>query len=129
VPIREHCCTAESCDQYGVISEHFYHVSDPDPVCECGKPMTLMISQFQVVFTGPLTARYNDKKLDGAHQEGYFMTEKHTPDGKEKITWVDSWSERKRILKQEGLVEAPGSAEVGSDGKSIGMRGFKGQWV
>lgn len=128
MPIKEHACATADCADYGKVSERFFHTSTPDPVCDyCGKPMAQMISHFQVVFTGPITARYNDRKLENAHREGTWIEEKNAPGGP-KWTYVDDWQTRKRILKQEGLVEG-GVAEVSSDGKHISSAGLPGAWI
>jgi len=98
--------------------------------CEaCGGETRKMASVFRVVFTGNISARYNNPKLEGAHQEGLWMTEKKTADGKERQTFVTDWSQRRRIMKQEGLEEYSGTAEVDSTGKMVGTRGMSGQWV
>jgi predicted nucleic acid-binding Zn ribbon protein len=129
MPIKEHSCKSPDCREYGKVVEHFFHTSDPEPSCPaCGAGMALMISRFGVVFTGPISSRYNDRKLEYAHREGVWMTEKNTPDGKEKLTYVTDWSERKRIMKQEGLVDA-GCADISSDGRKFSSQGMPGAWV
>jgi hypothetical protein len=88
-----------------------------------------MISTFNVVFTGPITSRYNDKNLEGSHLEGYWVTEKNTPDGKERQRHIETWQDRREWMKQEGLEDAMGApGGISSDGKSFNSRGLPGTW-
>ena len=89
--------------------------------------MAQLASAFAVTFAGKIEARYNDKNKEGSHMEGHWMQEKHAPGGP-KWTFVDDWQTRKRIMKQEGLIEG-GPAEAGSDGKSISSAGLPGAWI
>lgn len=89
--------------------------------------MGRLISAFKVVFSGPITAKYNDKKLEGAHQEGHWLWCKNTTDGKPRREWVDTWQKRKELMKQEGLEEA-GPLAVSSDGKRATGTGMPGCW-
>lgn len=130
MPIREYACPNQTCGDYGQIVERYENSSPPPaPVCRCGYMKSQLISSFGVVFTGTITARYNDSKLENAHVEGSWMYEKKAPGGP-RHTFVDTWEQRKRIMKQEGLIDAGGQgAEVSSDGRKVSTAGMPGAWV
>lgn len=124
------------CQNCGTVREWYAPLStSPDPKC-CGQPMSRLISPFRVVFTGPITARYNDKKLEGAHREGFTAWRVHSakdPRYPEPVR-ITSFSERRAYMRDEGLEEAPSDATihaVGEDGQKtkISTAGMPGQWV
>lgn len=128
MPIREYSCGNPACENYGRRRERYERTTPPPaPVCGCGEMMAQLASSFGVVFAGAMTARYNDKSKENAHVEGQWMLEKKAPGG-QKWTHVEDWATRKRIMKQEGLVDG-GQAEVSSDGKSVSTAGMSGQWI
>ncbi len=128
MPMRERVCQKSGCPDYGVVTERYYRSSDPEEPCAgCGGVTAMVISAPAVIFAGKMTARYNDKSLEYANREGEWMHEKNAPGGP-KWTYVEDWSERKRIMKQEGLEEM-GRAEISSDGRSVSTRGMPGTWI
>lgn len=136
MPIREFACETQGCFEHGIVRENFFHVSDPDPTCEsCGMVKKQRISRFGIVWTGPLTTRYNDKRLESAHVEGHWQYSRNTPDGKPKPVWIDSVQKSKEFAKSEGLVSpfslnAPsGGMEISDDGKKATTQGQPGSWV
>lgn len=136
MPIREFACSTEGCPEHGVVRENYFRTSDPDPNCgACGTVQQVQISRFGIVWTGPLTTRYNDSKLEGAHVEGHWQYSRQTLNGKPKPVWIDSVQKSKEFAKSEGLVSpfslnAPsGGMEISSDGKSATTQGMKGSWV
>jgi hypothetical protein len=128
--IKEFSCKSDVCQGYGVPIEAWYRTTDPDPVCEiCGGEMALMISSFSTPFSGSMSTRYADKKLEYAHKMDHeWILEKRAPGGP-KWTKVDQWSDRRRILRQEGLVEHGGMVDVSSDGRKVSSQGMPGCWV
>jgi len=98
--------------------------------------MSRLISVFHVVFTGPITARYNDKKLEGSHKEGFTAWRVHSakdPRCPEPVH-ITSFSDRKQFMKDEGLEEVPSNATisgVGEDGQGVKVStvGEPGCWV
>lgn len=135
MPIREFACETDGCPEQGIVRENYFRTSDPDPTCEaCGTVKRLQISRFGIVWTGPLTTRYNDPKLEYAHREGNWMYTRQTPDGKPKAVFIDSVQKSKEFAKQEGLVSpfslnAPGNMEISSDGKTATTQGMPNCWV
>ncbi len=103
------------------------HFDDPDPDCEqCGSKTIRQLSTFGVVFTGTLTTRYNDPKLEGYHKEGFWAVRKRTSktgrpleNGKLEHEFIDTWDKRKKFLKDEGLAgrEHTGPIHATSDGR------------
>ena len=129
MPIRDAQCKA-----CGKVEENYYGTFDKPPIpCEVcgGETVFLPPSRFAIVFTGSFSAaKYNDPKLDGAHQEGFWATAKNTVDGKPKQVYIDNWQKRKEFMKSEGLTDS-GPREASPDGKSNGREGvgLPGQWV
>lgn len=130
MPIYESCCTQSECLLLGKVIEHYYPKTTDNMVscAACGQETKRMISRFGVVFTGPITTRYNDKKAENPHIEGHWAWEKRTPDGVPKQTWIETWQQRKEYMKREGLTEV-GPVEGGSDGKLSSSQGLPGCWV
>lgn len=133
MPIYETACSNKTCDKHGVPVEHYYRTSgEPLYPCEnCGGETRLLISQFAVVFTGPITARYNDKKKERPDLESHWVWEKKTPDGKPRQRYIETWQQRKEYMKQEGLRDDIGVIDAPSDGKGSGNNGcgMPGAWV
>lgn len=122
MPLFEFGCP--SCE---TVEEHYLPLaSSADPNCErCGAATKRMISRFGIVFTGPITSKYNDKTLDGGHLEGHYA---YTRDS--KPVWIDSFQAQKEFCKQNGFINPKdiGPAEVSADGKSVSTRGLPGSW-
>lgn len=135
MPIFEYCCKNEACEDYAHAHEHYVATSDkPDPNCDsCGLPTGRMISTFGVVFTGPITKRYNDPNADNAHMESHWVWETKGPGGekiKPRPLLIEDFQQQREYAKREGLVNPKdvGPMEVGSDGKSFSSRGMPGCW-
>jgi predicted nucleic acid-binding Zn ribbon protein len=127
MPIFEHICYRLDCSRNSVVVEGYFRRSDPMPTCPgCGNEMSRLVSGFAVTFAGPITARYNDKKLEYAHQEGHWLWCKKGPGGPRR-EWVDTWQRRKELMKQEGLEDA-GPLEGSSDGRKASGVGMPGCW-
>lgn len=136
MPIREFACPTEGCAEHGIVREGYFRNSDPDPNCAtCGTAQQVQISRFGIVWTGPLTTRYNDRRLEGSHVEGHWQYSRQTLDGKPKAVWIDSVQKSKEFAKAEGLVSpfsqnAPAlNMEISGDGKSATTQGQPGCWI
>lgn len=130
MPIYESYCAAcqRTKEWYAPLS------TSPDPACElCHGPTTRLISGFNVVFTGPLTARYNDPQAENPHQEGFWAHRvKSSSSGQPEPCFIETWQQRKQYLKDEGLVggEEVGPVDGTGDGKwSTTRTGRPGTWV
>ena len=112
------------CEECELITEWMGHFDADEPFCpECGKQMRRLPSKFRVVWTGPLSSKYNDSKLPGAHLEGHWAYKlRNTRDGKPEKVWIDTWQKRKEYMKSEGLVgiEDTGRIEPRDTGKFAG---------
>lgn len=122
------------CLKCGATQERYVpRFTTPNPPCEdpaCGGETAKLVSGFAIIFTGPLTAKYNDRTLEGAHQEGHWATALRTPDGKPKAVWIDSFQAQREFCRAEGLVnpkDLPSHAEATSD-KKLSGRGMPGAW-
>lgn len=137
MPIREFLCATPTCPGSREVFERFFHPSeDPvnngwQPICwECAQPLICCASRFGVVFSGPLTAKYNDPKRAGAHREGHWVWERNGPDGQPlahpRPRFLSTFDEQRQYCKQEGLVnpkELPPHAQlVTVDDHESGLR-------
>jgi hypothetical protein len=80
------------------------------------------MSTFAVVFTGPLTARYNDPKLEGAHKDGHVAWERDPITNKPRPVMIDSWDAQRSYVKRNHLTdprEYGHSYDVAEDGKTV----------
>lgn len=123
------------CGKCGAEQERYIPLfSSPNPPCEdqdCDGETVKLVSGFAIIFTGPLTTKYNDQRLEGAHREGHWATALRTVDGKPKPEFIETFQQQKEFCRREGLVnprDLPTNAEATSD-KKLSGRGFKGQWV
>lgn len=109
--------------------------TSPDPFC-CGQQMSRLVSMFRVVFTGPITARYKDRTLEGAEQDGFLAWRRRSakdPRYPEPVR-IETWEDRKRFMAEEGLEEVPSNATAsfcGDGGRDVKVStaGERGQWV
>jgi hypothetical protein len=124
----ETICSNTGCDHYArnLKQEHFYHVSDkePKPCDYCGGDTRFVeFSAFNVVFTGTITARYNDRSIENWHVEGHWAYRtKSTPDGKPKGEYITTFQQQKEFCRAEGLAlpqELPRNFHVAEDGKTV----------
>jgi predicted nucleic acid-binding Zn ribbon protein len=138
VPIYELACGNQECSQYAHVWEAYYSTSDkPDPPCVlCGVTAKRLISSFSVVFTGPITRKYIDKKIEGHEKEdgSYHVWETKGLDGQKKahptLKKISTFQEEREFAKSEGLIPPSqlGPCEVHSDGKGVSTRGLPGSW-
>jgi predicted nucleic acid-binding Zn ribbon protein len=128
-------CKNPACAFHEVAVEHFYwHSDDPTAPCDiCGGPTERCMSRFAVVFTGVISARYNDPKLEGAHKEGHVVWGKDPVTGKTVHRRVETFDDQKRVCREFGYInprEAPTHFEVAEDGRTTkNTRGLPGSWV
>jgi putative FmdB family regulatory protein len=129
MPLHEFSC--EYCDS---VEERFFHVSPTEePPCPtCGGPRVRLASAFKVVFTGPLTARYNDPKKENAHMEGFWdYRVRSSTSGHPEAVFLDSWQALREFRKSESLSmpgDAPVNATMSADGRTISSAGMPGAW-
>ena len=135
MPIYCTRCTDESCPASETVEERYYgHVTLDDPPCSiCGAPRRRIPAQFRVIWTGPITTRYNDKRAEGADQEGHWAWRVRSAKGKApEPVRIETFDDQRRFCKEEGLVnpkDIPTNAQISSDGKKLSSRGMPGQWV
>ncbi len=106
---------------------------DADPVCErCGGQQERLMSNFSVVFSGPITARYCDKNKEGAHADGFWAYRKlSSVSGQPEPVYINDWQQLRDFNRAEGLAapgEAPTHATISADGKRLVSDGLPGQW-
>lgn len=120
MPLYESMCVSEGCEKFGVPVEHFYsRMTDEDGPCEvCGGAKDRLISSFAVVFTGCITSRYNNRKLEGAHLDGHWATARNTLDGVPRPVFIDTFDKQREFCKSEGLVNPKDVGIMHSRGKT-----------
>ena len=129
MPIYEYQCA-----ECGRGEEHYVKRADaPAPICQvCGIDLVRLFSRFAVVFTGPITARYNDPKRENAHQEGVWAYRKLTSlSGQPEAVFLPDWQSLRDFNKAEGLSapgEVPTHCTISPDGRRILSDGMPGQW-
>ena len=129
MPLHEFLCP--SCKS---VEELFFHRSpDEDPPCPvCLGPRTRLASRFAVVFTGPLTARYNDPKKENAHMEGFWdYRVRSSVSGVPEPVFISDWAELRAFRKAEQLSmpgDVPTNATMSADGRTISSTGMPGNW-
>lgn len=132
MPLFESKCTNERCRLYGIEIEHYYHnAAQPmNPCKRCGGPtQKIEASRFGIVFTGVISARYNDRDKEGANREGHWAFEKD-PAGKTKPVFLETWQDQKEFCARNKLAnpkEMPANYTVAEDGKTVlNTRGLPG---
>ena len=105
----------------------------PPPDCPvCLGPRTELASRFGVIFTGPITARYNDPKRENAHMDGFWAYRKRTSlSGQPEPVFLSTFDEMRAFNKAEGLAspgEVPTNSTITADGRRIVSDGMPGQW-
>jgi hypothetical protein len=132
--ILEHVCGNEQCPEYGVVVEHYYGHDPGELQCEqCREVAGRVVSNFGVVFTGPISRKYQDPKREGYGEESWYEWRvKSSKSGKPEPVLIDSWAALKQFRADEKLVgrDEMGPVEGTSDGKyhqSAG-RGLPGCW-
>lgn len=95
------------CDQCRKVKEWFTHrYTEEDPACEnCGGPTMRLASTFRVIWSGVITARYNDPKRDNAHQEGHWAYRtRSSRSGNPEPVFIETFDDQRRFCRDEGLV-------------------------
>jgi hypothetical protein len=112
------------CDTCRKAIEWIGKYEQAEPFCECGKQMRRAPSRFGIVWTGPLTTKYNNKKLEYAHVEEHTAYRiKSSRSGKPEPVRITNWQERREFMKAEGLVgveDLGDKFEASSTGKMPG---------
>jgi len=106
MPLYELRCTNPECPHRRVKVERFLpRYESPNPSCMgCGWATERAVSDFAVVFTGPISARYNDPSLEGAHQEGFWQYRiKSSVSGKPEPVFIDTWDKEREWRRMEGI--------------------------
>ena len=128
MPIYEFVC--QNCAD---VIEKICHFEDAAPACErCGLQRKRAVSAFGIVNTGLLTTKYNDSRLEGAHQEGHWAKATDPKTGKRTVpVFIETFQQQREYCKQEGFYD-PGEVGqvemIGNDGKSMSNRGLPGAW-
>jgi predicted nucleic acid-binding Zn ribbon protein len=133
MPIFENMCRQEGCEAAGDPFEWYAATRDkPDPICaRCGSSTVRLISSFAVVFTGAITKKYNDPKLENYHQEGHTAWRRRSSkSGKPEPVRIETFEDQRRFCKEEGLVDPreTGPLEAAADGRTSSSRGLPGCW-
>lgn len=133
MPLYEDVCFRPECPVYDQAVERYYSTSSTPqkPCIECGGPTERLMSRFGVVWTGPITAKYNDKESKGAHKEGHWaFRKKSSLSGKPEPVFIETFQQQREFCKAEGLVnptQAPRNLVVKEDGRTLAnTRGMPG---
>jgi putative FmdB family regulatory protein len=121
------------CNTCGDVVEKIQSFSAPDPACEvCGSQRKKCISSFGIVGTGLLSAKYNDKNKEFAHQEGHWAKATDPKTGKRTVpVFIETFQQQRDYCKSEGFYNPGEIGQVemtGNDGKSFSSRGLPGAW-
>ncbi len=136
MPVYERTCRDSSCTEYGRIVEYYTpRFTKEDPPCAvCAGPSARIISRFGIIWTGSITARYNDKRAENPEKDGghWAWRRRSSISGQPEPVFISDFSQQKDFCKQEGLVnprDLPTNAEPSSDGTQLQSRGMPGAWV
>ncbi len=127
MPLFEGICHNPGCAASGFRQEHYYSNRElPMAPCdECGGPTVRVPSEFGIVWTGPITAKYLDKSKEGGNKKdgGHWAFENGAKHGVgAKPVWIDSFSAQKEHCRRNGLAlpqEHGNHYEVCEDGKTV----------
>ena len=122
MPLFDSACQSQSCPMHGVPVEHYYrhHDSPTEDCVECGGPTVKLISDFKVVFTGVISARYNDQGIEGAEREWHWAWGNDPVTKKPIPKFIETWDDQRSFVKEYGLVnpkEMPRNFTVDETGK------------
>lgn len=130
MPRYDLTCRNEQCPDLDVIREITMHMDESEPACRCGQQMVKVPVMFAMPFSGDITSRYNDKRLEGGHKKSgaHWVYERNTPDGKPKPRLIRTFAEQADYCRREGLVNPreAGPAEISSDGRTVTSVGLPG---
>ena len=123
MPLFTEVCGSPDCVLQGDPTDEYYkHWDDPQKPCSaCGGPTTRIPSQFGIVWTGEITAKYVDKSLDDGHRKdlSHWVFEKG-PDGKTKPFLIENFQQQREYCKRNGLAnpaDLDSNCEVSEDGR------------
>ena len=124
MPLIESSCQSPGCAANGHPVEHFlWHWDSPLPACEsCGGPTKREMSTFAVVFTGVISARYNDSNLENAHQDGHVAWERDPITNKPRACRIETFDDQRAYCARNHLANPKDyghSYDVGEDGKTV----------
>ena len=135
MPLIESSCQSPGCAANGHPVEHFlWHWDSPLPACEsCGGPTKREMSTFAVVFTGVISARYNDSNLENAHQDGHVAWERDPITNKPRACEIKTWDDQRSFCRRNHCAnpsEMPRNRMIAEDGKTeLNTRGLPGTEV
>ena len=114
MPLYELVCHNRECPDCGVSRERFLHLfSSPNPACDlCGGPTDRGMSRFAVVFTGEITARYNDPKLENASDGAHWVYQTNKLTGKREPRLIRTWDEQRSFCREEGITNPSECGDV-----------------
>ncbi len=115
-------------------AKHFVDIHENPPCEQCGGPTKRLLSRFGVVFTGALSKKYNDPKVEKYDQEGHWAYRvKSSVSGHPEPVYIDSFQAQREFCKAEGLANPKDlpNMEADSDGRfrSNAGVGMPGAWV
>jgi hypothetical protein len=120
--VLEYVCKNEACPGY---QDAPTMTADEKLRCECGALLELAIYPLQVVWTGPITAKYLDRSKEGGNKAdgGHWVWDKETKPGKgAQAHYIETWSQQKEHCRRNGLAlpsEMPNNYEVAEDGRTV----------
>lgn len=128
--LREYVCRNPACSKAEAVASAS---ASSGPVClGCNRAMEIRLFPVSTVFTGVITARYNDKGTPGAHLDGHWGWRRKSSKvpGKPEPVFIETWDQQRDFCRAEGLAnpkEMPRNFEIGEDGKgaknTMGMPG------
>ena len=80
------------------------------------------MSTFAVVFTGVISAKYNDPKLENAHQDGHVAWERDPITNKPRACHIETWDDQRNYITRNHLTNPKdygNSYDVAEDGKTV----------
>jgi hypothetical protein len=80
------------------------------------------MSTFAVVFTGAITARYNDSKLENSHQAGHVAWERDPITNKPRACRIETFDDQRAYCSRNHLANPKDyghSYDVAEDGKTV----------
>ena len=88
------------------------------------------MSTFAVVFTGVISAKYNDSRLENAHQEGHVAWERDPISNKPRACAIQTWDDQRAFCQRNHCAlpsEMPRNRMIAEDGKTeLNTRGLPG---
>ena len=116
---RDLICKNPACPAYEPVASM---TADEQLHCECGAVLELAVFPISVVFTGVLTARYNDPHLENAHRDGHVAWERDPVTKKPRPVRIDTWDAQRSYCKRNGLANPKDfghNFDVAEDGRTV----------